>query len=150
MTWGIGPWGGEQQWGGAGLFDPPVIVSVDTEFDDLFETRGGTIGRICGLNFVPEFIPQVLAGSAGGPYIVVAEGYLFDPRFDITEKGSEAFAGFPAVAPAVYHLRVKTPGGLSNVLESVLDYRVFPEEGKIQKASATYASVWATPRKIGA
>ena len=150
MTWGTGPWGGEQEWGGAGLFDPPVLIAVNTEFDDLLETRGGTIARIFGLNFVPTFVPQVLVGNPGGPYLVVAEGFLFSNEFDITEKGTLAFPGMPALVPAVYHLRVKTPGGLSNVLEDVLDYRVFPEEGKIQKASATYSEAWTVPRKIGA
>ena len=147
--WGVGPWGVGQPWG-AGQVDPPILLNVTTEFDDLLETRGGTIARIVGSNFIPTFVPQVLVGNPGGPYLVVAEGFLFDPVFDILEMATIALPGMPAVAPAVYHLRVKAAGGLSNVLEDVLDYRVFPEEAKIQKASATYAQPWATPQKIGA
>ena len=122
--WGLDEWG-PTEWGNEG-FDPPVLVNVTTEFPNpagggfLFETRGGTIAFITGLNFFPEFIPQVLVGAPGGPYLIVAEGFLFDPEFDLRDVGKTALPGMPARNVSDFHLRVKTPAGLSNEHPTVM------------------------------
>ena len=80
MTWGVGPWG-ISPWGGVAFAtaSPPTIVAVSP---GIIDVRGGTVVEINGTNFFPEFIPQILFGP-GPAYQLIAEGYLFDPQFDI-------------------------------------------------------------------
>jgi hypothetical protein len=138
--WGLDPWGG----GNPGALPGPILTAI---VGGLLDTRGGTVLEIIGMNFFPTFVPQVLIGVGPG-YTLIAEGYLFEPRFDIRNKGTRALPGMPPAPVGTYHLRVKTPAGLSGVLENVLTYAVFAEEQKVQKASQAFAIAWNTSRRI--
>jgi len=135
--WGIGEWGVDA-WGGISATADPEIYAVSPA---IYEVDGGTIATIIGANFADEFVPQVLIGPIGGPYIVVGEGYLFDSRFDLTP--TKAFPGMPAMRAGVYSLRVKTPLGLSNVLDGALIYLPHADEEMAQKGRSAWSPKWA-------
>lgn len=139
FPWGFGPWGSSATSLGPTIFDvAPGVLEIE----------GGTIVTILGENFTPGFVPQVLTGVPGGPYTVVAEGYLFDPDYDLTP--SKGLPGMPALALGTYHLRVKTPAGLSNVLENVLQYKPHADEVIAQKSRSSLSEKWRTGTRLGA
>lgn len=141
--WGFSPWG-TGTYGGVPGVGLPAIYSVSP---GTLEVEGGTILTIVGTNFIPELVPQVLTGVFGS-YTVIAEGYLFDPNFDLT--ATRAIVGMPALNTGSYHLRVTTPIGLSNVLENVLIYKPHAEEVIAQKGRAGWSPKWKTGTRMGA
>ena len=149
MTWGTGPWGTSSPWGTGVALPPPSIISVTSDPGDtapksnpaVIARRGGTICTLLGTNFFDPTIVEVLIGGAGA-YTKVAEGYIFDAEFDL--KRSKLFFGAPALVDGLYHVRIVTEGGQSNVLESVLEARLFAEEYKTVSVRAKYAPVWKT------
>src|SRR5512143_2486489 len=102
MPWGThGFWGLDNPWGGVFRIPdqgdnppttPPIIYNASP---NVLEIEGGTILTIVGSGFSPPFIPIVLSGPVGGPYVVEAEGYLFDPDYDLTP--TKALPGMPAM-----------------------------------------------------
>lgn len=149
MSWGLGEWG-LSPWG-TGQSGPLLGESGPPEIYDngpyLCEVEGGTILTILGAAFFPDFVPQVLSGPVGGPYVLEAEGYLFDPAYDLTP--TKALPGMPALPTGVYSLRIKTPAGLSNVLDSVLHYKPFADEEMAQKGRASWSEKWIVGRRFG-
>lgn len=142
--WGVGGWG-TGIWGSIVFTNAPNLIDVSP---GVLEVEGGTVVTIIGLDFFPEFVPQVLSGPAGGPYVIVAEGFLFDPNFDLTP--TKAIAGMPALPAGTYHLRVQTPAGLSDVLVDALVYKPHADEVRIQKGRSSWSQKWATGFRLGA
>lgn len=140
FPWGLGPWGSSL----SGL-EPPIIYDISP---GVLEVEGGTVVTILGANFIPGFVPEVLTGPPGGPYTLVAEGYLFDPDYDLTP--SRGLPGMPARPTGTYSLRVRTPIGVSNVLENVLFYKPHADEVIIQKARSSLSEKWRTGTRLGA
>ena len=114
------------------MVDPQVV-----------DVEGGTVVVIFGDNFFPEFVPQVLFGG-----VVQAEGYLFDPDFDLTL--TRAKAGMPPLPAGAYDLRVKTPAGLSNILPAALIYKPHAHETIVQKGRSSWSAKWRTGRRLRA
>lgn len=150
MGWGTDPFG-ISPWGGAGGESQPpggvapTLVSIQP---DVLEVEGGTVVTILGTGFFPEFVPMVFSGPPGGPYVLVAEGYLFDPDFDLTP--SKALPGMPALPEGVYSLAVRTPAGVSNILDQVLRYLPFAEEERAQKGRSAWSQKWRVGQRWGA
>ena len=143
--WGQSRWGLDY-WGAAREGEvAPTIYEVSP---GLLEVEGGTILTIVGADFFPEFIPQVVSGPPGGPYELLAEGYLFDPEYDLTPD--RALPGMPPMVAGVYSLRVSTPAGLSNVLENALTYAPFADEVIIQKVRSAWSAKWRVGARWGA
>ena len=145
MPWGKnGFWGLDNPWGGIikipigqPSIPPPTIYDVQP---NVLEIEGGTILTIIGSGFSPPFVPYVLDGPIGGPYTVVAEGYLFDPDYDLTP--TKALPGMPPMPFGTYALQIGTPGGLSNVLAGVLVYKPHADEVVVQKSRSSWSEKW--------
>lgn len=136
--WGVDPWG-TAPWGSFEA-EAPTLYAVSP---GIIEVEGGTVVSIFGENFFPEFVPQVLLGG-----VVQAEGYLFDPNFDL--EPDRAIAGLPALPAGTYDLRVKTPAGLSSVLAGALIYKPHADETIIQKGRSNWSAKWRTGRRLRA
>ena len=110
----------------------------------------GTILTITGTNFFasedePFITIEVLIGTLGF-YTVVGTCFVFDPEFDIARN--RIFAGSPALLQGLYHLRVTTEGGVSNVLEDVLAARLFAEEYKTLSVRGKFGPKWRTGPRL--
>ncbi len=147
--WGGGPWGASDQinqpWGTGAAGPPPSLIAVTSPYGRgpsgvaLCERRGGTVVTIGGTNFRDPMTVEVLSGG-GGSFTVEGTGYIFDPAFDV--RGNRIFAGLPALADGLYHLRVTNDGGVSNVLIDALEYALFPEEWRVVNRRRGWAKVW--------
>lgn len=145
MSWGLSLWG-RSLWGDAliGLAAPSLYDLQPGSLD----VQGGTLVTFFGDNFSPEFVPELLVGPPGGPHVLVAEGYLFDPDFDMTPV--RAITGMPAAAAGTYSVRVRTPTGTSNVLQDVITYLPFAEATYTLKARDSWAAKWRVGRRLRA
>jgi len=137
MPWGTGPWG-ETPWGTGVEFPPPVLSGISPT---ILAEQGGTVLKILGENFFAPVQVDVL--DAG---VVIASGFVFDAEFDVEQN--RIFAGMPALPTGVYDLRITTPGGDSNTLFDVLDYRLFADESKVQRVRIGFAQPWRTGPRL--
>ena len=158
MTWGKGPLG-LSPWGTGTTLPPPSLIAVTSDPGPTAEVtspavvaeRGGTILTIVGTNFfasddAPFVTIEALLGGPGS-YQVVGTCFVFDPEFDVARN--RIFAGAPALLQGLYHLRVTTEGGESNVLENVIAARLFAEEYKTLSVRGKFAPKWRTgPRHL--
>ncbi len=155
MSWGLGPWG-LGPWGGvgAGSLPVPTLIGVSSFPEPtapstgpaVVAEQGGTVCLAVGTGFIDPMTIEVLIGNSGGPYTVVAEGYIVDPEFDL--EAQRVYFGAPALERGLYHLRVTHDGGSSAVLENVLSARWFAEEFKTLSARGKFSSKWATGPRI--
>jgi len=145
QLFGLDTWGAPTSFFTPGGGGPPTIISGGSL---VCEVEGGTIITILGAGFFPEFVPMVFSGPFGGPYSLVAEGYLFDPDFDLTP--TQAIVGMPALPAGVYGLAVRTPSGQSNVLDSALVYKPFADEEVAQKGRSSWSAKWHVGIRLGA
>lgn len=158
MTWGTGPWGSGSPWGTGVTLPPPTLIGVSSDPGETAPTtnpavvaiRGGTICKALGTNFFtrdsrPFIDIEILTGGPGA-YVVVGTGYVFDPDFDI--KSNLVFFGAPALARGLYHVRVTTDGGTSNVLTDAIAARLFAEEYKTVSVRGKFAPKWATGPRL--
>lgn len=153
MSWGTGPWGSGSPWGTGAALPPPTLIAITSDPGPTASTsspavvaeRGGTICTLVGTNFADPMTVEILRGG-GGAYTVVAEGYIFDPRYDI-QRG-RCYVGAPALEVGLYSVRVTTAGGTSGVLADVLASRRFAEEFKTLSVRGKWAPVWATGPRL--
>jgi len=154
MSWGTGPWGTGSPWGIGTVLPPPTLIGVSSQPGPtaqkanpaVIARRGGTVCTAFGTNFFtreerPFIDVELLAGSVGS-YEVVGTGYVFDFEFDILRN--KVFFGTPSLQDGLYHLRIRTDGGESGVLENVIEARLFAEEYKTISVRGKYAPVWKT------
>lgn len=166
MTWGTGTWGSGSPWGTGEALPPPTLISVSSEpgatasrsEPAVVARRGGTILRVIGTNFFDPVTVEILRGGAGA-YEVVGEAYVFDPEFDVAPNriicGAPAF-GAPVASlggdrpgDGLYHVRVTTDGGTTEVLEDTIEARLFAEENKTLAVRNKYSRQWvAGPRVL--
>ena len=153
MTWGAhGSWGGSP-WGTGSVLPPPSLIAVVSEPDVAAETtepaviaeQGGTVCFVLGTNFADPMTVELLTGGPG-TYVVVAEGYIVNARYDI--DSSRCYFGAPSLERGLYHLRVTTEGGESNVLEDVIAARWFAEEYKTLSVRSKFSASWDTGPRI--
>jgi hypothetical protein len=157
VTWGTTPWG-LWPWGSitplAGPLPPPTIVGVASypgptapaSSPAVIDENGGTICLVVGTNFYDPITIDFLTGPGGGPYTVVAQGYVFDPRFDLTQ--TRCMFSAPALERGLYHVRVTTGGGSSAVLEDAFAARRFADEFKTVSVRGKFSPVWETGPRI--
>ncbi len=153
MTWGKGPWGAGSPWGTGVTLPPPVLLSVfsfppapvDTTDPAVIARRGGTVCLVSGNNFFDPVTIDILTGGPGA-YTVVATGYVFDPEFDV--ERNRVFFGAPALQDGTYSVRVTTDGGVSGVLDNVLEARLFAEEFKTLSVRGKFSTAWDTGPRI--
>ncbi len=148
--WGLSQWGIDHWGNPTSLFIPgggaPPFIIQDAQ--RICEVEGGTIITILGSSFFPEFVPMVFSGPTGGPYTLVAEGYLFDPDYDLTT--TQAIVGMPALPSGVYALAVRTPSGQSNIVDNALAYKPFADEEIAQKGRSSWSGKWHVGIRLGA
>ena len=158
MTWGTGSWGAGSPWGTGSALPPPTLIGVTSAPGPTAESsspavvaeRGGTILTVIGTNFFasedePFVTIEVLLGGPGG-YQVVGTCFVFDPEFDVARN--RIFCGAPALLNGLYHLRVTTEGGESNVLENVIAARLFAEEYKTLSVRGKFSPKWRTGPRL--
>lgn len=153
MTWGIGPWGSGSPWGTGTILPPPTISSVRSDpgptagssGPSVIDEEGGSILTVHGTNFDEAMIVELVLGGPG-TYAAVAECYIFDARYDVTR--SRCYVGTPAVERGLYHVRVTTTGGMSNVLEDVVAARDFAYRRKVLEARSKFSPKWDTGPRI--
>lgn len=155
--WGAGSWG-LAPWGTGVELPPPTLIGVSSEPGPIAPNlnpavvaiRGGTVCKVLGMNFFARdespFVDVEILRGGPGAYIVVGTGFVFDPDFDVARN--RIFFGAPALERGLYHLRVITDGGASNVLENVIAARLFAEEFKTVSVRGKFAPKWATGPRL--
>jgi hypothetical protein len=138
MTWGTGKWGETSPWGTGVALPPPVLAAASPT---IVERRGGTVIKLLGENFFDPMTVDILQSS-----VVVANGYIFDPEFDL--ERNRAFVAMPALPDGFYDIQVTTDGGTSGVLVNAVEYRLHSEEVKVQRVRIGFAQPWVTGPRL--
>lgn len=153
MTWGTGPWGSGSPWGTGTILPPPTISTVRSEpgptapvvSPAVIDEEGGSILVVHGTNFDADMVVELVLGGPG-TYAAVASCYIFDARYDV--QRTRCYVGTPAVERGLYHVRVTTSGGDSNVLEDVVAARAFAYRRKVLEVRSKWAPKWNTGPRI--
>lgn len=151
MSWGTTSWGSGSSWGTGETLPTPSIsdLAIDAPSipgeDPAADVEGGTVIRIFGNGFFDPIEIELLTGTTGA-YEVVGVGYVWNPEFDL--RSNWVYFGAPALDAGLYHLRVRTDGGESNVLEDAIRYRVFAERYKIVSVRGKHSRNWETGRRL--
>lgn len=153
MTWGIGPWGAGSPWGTGTALAPPTLIGVSSSPGPtasssgpaVVDENGGTICTLIGTNFADPTTIDILVGGPGS-YVVVAQGYIFDVRYDL--RANRIVFGAPALERGLYHVRATTGGGPTSVLSNVIAARRFAEEHKTLSVRGKFSSTWETGPRI--
>lgn len=143
MGWGTGEWG-SSTWGSteSDALPPPSLIDVSP---GLVARRGGDVVTVVGEHFDASTKIEILSGNAVDGFVKEADGYIFDPDFDVT--GNRLFFGSPALNDGTYHVKVITDFG-DAILEDALTYELFAEEMKIQRVHIGFATVWKAGRRL--
>jgi hypothetical protein len=137
-SWGLGPWG-TGTWGGLGepVEGPGIFVVGPT----IADVKGGTVISIFGSGFIDPLIIELYDGA-----IKVGEGKYFEARLDV--RLEKMLVGMPALPVGSYGLKVITPFGASGILEDAVQYKVFAEEGKVQRVRRRWANAWQIGERL--
>lgn len=122
------------------LFDDVSSVEITSVSDSIVPIRGGKVVEIVGTGFTSAAVVDLLQSS-----VVQGQGYIFDTDFDVT--ATSIFVGLPALPEGTYDLRV-TVGADVGLLESAFVYRLFAEEGKVQRVRKGFSPKWRTGPRI--
>jgi hypothetical protein len=153
VTWGgAGTWGAGAAWGTGGGEDipAPTLAGVSTTPPPLaigaspavVAERGGTVATAFGTNFFDPLTIDILDSFS----VVVANGYVFDPEFDLQQ--SRVIFGVPALEVGLYGLRITTASGTTGILTDAIESRLFAEEYKTLSVRGKYSRVWKTGPRI--
>ncbi len=134
--WGHGPWG-LGTWGGLGVI--PDLLSLSSSIADV---KGGTLITLFGIAFVDPTVIELYDSLSN----LVGEAKYFEANLDLRAK--KVIAGFPALPVGTYGLRIITPGGDTGIIPNMITYKVFAEEGKVQRVRRRWAEVWQTGERI--
>lgn len=129
--WGGTTWGAGSPWGTGSAAPPPTLVSASPS---VVERRGGTVVALFGSNFQDPLTVELLQGG-----VVIADGYIFDPRFDLTRN--RVYVGMPALDDGVYDVRVTTDGGTATAL-GIIEAKLHAEEHRVVANRAKWAQPW--------
>lgn len=124
---------------------------VDANYPAPIDIQGGSVLVLVTENVVAsELEPFVTVEFlTGGPglYVVHARGHINTPARDVSLE--RVFVATPALEPGLYHVRVTTEEGVSNVEEDAVLAQAFAERHKVLATRAKWASAWDTgPRRL--
>jgi hypothetical protein len=137
-SWGIGPWG-TGTWGGLGEpVEGPGAIAVSPTIADVL---GGTVVAIFGSGFIDPVTIELYDGL-----IKVGEGKYFEAGLDV--RLEKMLVGMPALPVGSYGIKIITPYGESGILEDAITYKVFAEEGKVQRVRRRWAEPWQVGERL--
>ena len=137
-SWGIGPWG-TGTWGGLGeTGEGPGIGDVSPAIADV---KGGTVVAIFGSGFVDPITIELYDGA-----IKVGEGKYFEARLDV--RFEKMLVGLPPLPVGAYGIKLITPYGSTPILADAITYKVFAEEGKVQRVRRRWSAAWRVGERL--
>jgi len=136
-AWGVSPWGAGTPWGGIGAGEP----RIDAVSPGIADVKGGTVVGIFGSGFVDPVVIELYDGLTK-----VGEGKYFEARLDIRFK--KMLIGLPALPVGAYGIKVTSPYGTSPIFENAITYKVFAEEGKVQRVKRRWAEPWRLGERL--
>ena len=151
MTWGSASWGAGSPWGTGTVLPPPTAVVVTSNVDPTTPTtpavvaiRGGTVCRLFGTNIFDPVTVEISLNIGG--FTVIAEGFVFDPEFDVARN--HVWFGAPRLDRGLYSIRIVTAGGPSNVLVDAIIARPLADEFKTVSVRAKFSPKWRTGPRL--
>lgn len=133
-SWGIGPWG-TGTWGGTGA---PGVGAVSPTIADV---KGGTVVALFGTGFIDPVIVELYDGND-----LAGVGAYFEAKLDV--RLEKMLVGLPELPIGVYGIKITTPLGSSPILPDAVEYKVFAEEGKVQRVRRRWAKAWQIGRRL--